>query len=110
LKNITPENPAYYEEFFGPVLCTLEVENENEAITVANDTIFGLGGAVFSKDIERATRIAEFELNAGSVAINSIVKSDPRLPFGGIGDSGYGREIGVHGIREFMNVKTVCVE
>ena len=102
--------PAYDEELFGPVAAIIRVENELEAINVANDTIFGLGAAVFSKDIKRAESIAAQSLLAGSCFVNSLVRSDPRLPFGGIKQSGYGRELSVYGIREFVNIKTVYVK
>ena len=100
---------AYSEELFGPVASIIPVRNEKAAIKVANDTVFGLGAAVFTRDVTRGERIATDELVAGSCFVNSLVKSDPRLPFGGVRESGYGRELSVHGIREFMNVKTVYV-
>lgn len=84
--------------------------DETEAIAVANDTNYGLGAAVFSKNIRRAEKIAAKKLNAGCCFVNTLVKSDPRLPFGGIKDSGYGRELSLFGIREFVNIKTVWVE
>ena len=87
----------------------LEVRDRTRAIRVANDTSFGLGAAVFTADVEEGERIAREELNAGCCFVNTFVRSDPRLPFGGILDSGYGRELGQHGIREFMNAKNrVC--
>ena len=84
---------AYHEELFGPVAALIRVKDEAEAIRVANDTTFGLGAAVFTADIQRGQRIAEFELEAGACFVNDFVRSDPRLPFGGINDSGYGREL-----------------
>ena len=101
--------PAYGEELFGPVAAILTVEDRTRAIEVANDTSFGLGAAVFTADIDEGERIARDELNAGCCFVNSFVRSDPRLPFGGIMDSGYGRELGRDGIRCFVNVKTVYV-
>jgi len=101
--------PAYAEELFGPVAAIIPVEDEGEAIRVANDTVFGLGAAVFTRDLERGEEIATKHLDAGSCFVNTFVKSDPRLPFGGIKASGYGRELGQFGIREFVNVKTVYV-
>jgi succinate-semialdehyde dehydrogenase/glutarate-semialdehyde dehydrogenase len=101
--------PAYNEEIFGPVASIITVSGRARAIEVANDTCFGLGAAVFTADVEEGERIARDELNAGCCFVNSFVRSDPRLPFGGILDSGYGRELGRHGIHEFVNVKTVYV-
>ncbi|MGD9592354.1 MAG: NAD-dependent succinate-semialdehyde dehydrogenase [Candidatus Berkiella sp.] len=109
LTNITPNMPAYDEELFGPVASMIKVKNENEAIKVANNNPFGLGGAIFSKDIQKAEKLAREELQSGSCFVNDYVKSDPRLPFGGINSSGYGRELSHHGILEFTNIKTVCV-
>ncbi|HEY5132670.1 MAG TPA: NAD-dependent succinate-semialdehyde dehydrogenase [Candidatus Krumholzibacteriaceae bacterium] len=100
---------AYDEELFGPVAAVITVKDEEEAIRVANDTSFGLGAAVFTLDLERGERIAATRIEAGSCFVNSFVKSDPRLPFGGIKESGYGRELSHFGIREFVNVKTVYV-
>ncbi|MCO4291596.1 NAD-dependent succinate-semialdehyde dehydrogenase [Solitalea sp. MAHUQ-68] len=109
LTEITAENPAFYEEFFGPVAQIYVVNDEDEAIKIANSTSFGLGGAVFSQDSKRAEHIANNELEAGSCFVNAFVKSDPRLPFGGIKESGYGRELGLFGIHEFVNIKTVYI-
>ncbi|OGU78014.1 MAG: succinate-semialdehyde dehydrogenase [Ignavibacteria bacterium RIFOXYA2_FULL_35_9] len=108
LSNICPGMPAYDDEIFGPVASLIKVKNEKEAIKVANATSFGLGAAVFTKDNERGEKIAEKELVAGSCFVNDSVRSDPRLPFGGVKESGYGRELSVLGIREFVNIKTVC--
>lgn len=110
LTDVKKGMPAYDEELFGPVAAIISVGSEEEAIQVANDTIFGLGSAVFTEDVEKGKRIAETELEAGSAFVNSFVKSDPRLPFGGIKESGYGRELSSFGIREFMNIKTVWVK
>lgn len=101
--------PAYHEEIFGPVATVIKVKDEKEAIRIANDTEFGLGACVFTKDLERGRQIAEDELDAGCCFVNQFVKSDPRLPFGGIKSSGYGRELSYLGIREFVNIKTVYV-
>jgi succinate-semialdehyde dehydrogenase/glutarate-semialdehyde dehydrogenase len=101
--------PAYDEELFGPVAAIIEAKDEADAIRIANDSIFGLGGAVFSRDSKRAEQIAEEELQAGSVFVNDFVRSDARLPFGGIKQSGYGRELGYYGLREFTNIKTIFV-
>lgn len=110
LTDVVPGMPAYSDELFGPVASIIGVEDEAEAIRVANDTAFGLGGAVFTADRERGERIALRELDAGACFVNGLVRSDPRLPFGGVKDSGYGRELSPFGIREFVNVKTVWIE
>lgn len=109
LVNVTPDTPAYHEELFGPVASVIRAADEAEAVRVANDSVFGLGAAVFTRDLERGRRIAEQELEAGCCFVNAFVKSDPRLPFGGIKQSGYGRELADLGIREFVNQKTVYV-
>ncbi|MHA2403763.1 MAG: NAD-dependent succinate-semialdehyde dehydrogenase, partial [Candidatus Kariarchaeaceae archaeon] len=109
LTDVKKGMPAYNEELFGPVAAIITVKDESEAIRVANDTPFGLGAAIFTVDIERAERIATQEIEAGSCFINAYVRSDPRLPFGGIKESGYGRELSYYGIREFTNVKTIYV-
>ena len=101
--------PAYEEELFGPVASIIKAQDEEEAIAVANDTSFGLGAAVFSEDVERAEKIAAEKLQAGCCFVNEFVKSDPRLPFGGIKQSGYGRELSHYGIKEFVNIKTVYI-
>ena len=107
LTGIRKGMPAYEEETFGPVASMIKAATIEEAIYIANDTAFGLGAAVFSRDIEKAEHLAKKELQAGSCFVNSLVKSDPRLPFGGIKGSGYGRELGMVGIHEFVNIKTV---
>jgi len=108
LTDVSPGMPAYDDEIFGPVASLMKVKNEAEAIKVANATSFGLGAAVFTKDNDRGERIAEKELIAGACFVNDSVRSDPRLPFGGVKESGYGRELSLFGIREFVNIKTVC--
>jgi succinate-semialdehyde dehydrogenase / glutarate-semialdehyde dehydrogenase len=107
LTDVAKGMPAYVEELFGPVAAIIPVRNERAAIRVANDSVFGLGAAVFTHDLKRGERIARSEVEAGSCFVNSFVRSDPRLPFGGIKESGYGRELGRAGIREFINLKTV---
>ena len=109
LTDVQKGMPAYDEETFGPVAAVIGVKDENEAIRVANDTVFGLGAAVFTRDIARGERIAATALDAGNCFVNAFVKSDPRLPFGGIKESGYGRELSHYGIKEFVNIKTVCI-
>jgi len=109
LTGVGPGMPAYDEELFGPVAAVIPARDEADAIRIANDTDFGLGAAVFTRDVERGERIARDQLQAGACFVNAFVKSDPRLPFGGIKMSGYGRELSEFGIREFVNVKTVYV-
>jgi succinate-semialdehyde dehydrogenase/glutarate-semialdehyde dehydrogenase len=109
LTDVKPGTPAYAEEIFGPVAAVIKVESEEEAIAVANDTAFGLGAAIYTSDLARGERIASQFIEAGAVFVNSIVASDPRLPFGGIKASGYGRELSEMGIKEFVNAKTVVV-
>lgn len=109
LGDVKPGMPAYDEETFGPVAAIISARNEADAVRIANDTVFGLGSAVFTRDVERGERVAR-SLAAGSAFVNSAVASDPRLPFGGIKQSGYGRELGSFGIKEFVNIKTVYVQ
>jgi len=101
--------PADDEETFGPVAAVYEVDDEAEAIAKANDTRFGLGASLWTEDRERGQRLAR-RVEAGCVYINEMTKSDPRVPFGGVGDAGYGRELSEVGIKEFVNRKTVWVE
>jgi succinate-semialdehyde dehydrogenase/glutarate-semialdehyde dehydrogenase len=108
LTGVGPGMPAYDEELFGPVAAIIEARDEADAIRIANHSPFGLGAAVFTADAERGERLAR-RLDAGCVFVNAQVASDPRLPFGGIKRSGYGRELGAHGIREFVNAKTIVV-
>ena len=109
LSGVKKGMPAYGEELFGPVAAIIPVKDEREAVHVANDSRFGLGAAVFTSDIAKGERIAANEIESGSCFINTSVKSDPRLPFGGIKESGYGRELSHYGINEFVNIKTVVV-
>lgn len=108
LTEVSEGMPAYEEELFGPVASVIKVKDAREAIKVANDSDFGLGAAIFSEDLQRAEEIAAYELKAGCCFVNDYAKSDPRLPFGGIKKSGYGRELSHFGIKEFVNTKTVC--
>ncbi len=108
LDGVAPGMPAYEEELFGPVAAILRVRDEDEAVRVANDTTFGLGGSVWTQDAARGERVAR-RLRCGAAFVNAIVRSDVRLPFGGIKRSGYGRELAGHGIHEFTNIKSVYV-
>jgi succinate-semialdehyde dehydrogenase/glutarate-semialdehyde dehydrogenase len=109
LTDVGPGMAAYNEELFGPVAAILPVKDTAEAVTVANDTRFGLGASVYTRDTRLGELIAAELLDAGNCFVNGVVKSDPRLPFGGVKESGYGRELSPLGIREFTNVKTVWV-
>jgi succinate-semialdehyde dehydrogenase/glutarate-semialdehyde dehydrogenase len=108
LDQVAPGQPAYAQELFGPVAVVIRAQDEADAIRIANDTPYGLGSSLWSQDVERAEILAR-QLQAGCTFINGIVKSDPRLPFGGIKASGFGRELFYHGLREFTNAKTVWV-
>jgi succinate-semialdehyde dehydrogenase/glutarate-semialdehyde dehydrogenase len=110
LTGVRPHMPAYDEELFGPVASVIAADDAADAIRIANDTRFGLGASVYTGDSALGERIASDLLEAGSCFVNGIVKSDPRLPFGGIKESGYGRELSPLGILEFTNVKTVWVK
>ena len=108
LDNVGPGMPAYDQELFGPVAAIIRVKDEVEAVRVANDTSFGLGGSVWTRDVLRGENVA-VQLQCGAAFVNSVVKSDARLPFGGTKRSGFGRELAGPGIHEFMNIKTVYV-
>ncbi|GAB4300442.1 MAG: NAD-dependent succinate-semialdehyde dehydrogenase [Ignavibacteriaceae bacterium] len=110
LSEVKKGMPAYEEELFGPVAALIKAKDEEEAIEIANDSVFGLGAAVFTSDIRHGEFIAKEKLQAGCCFVNDFVKSDPRLPFGGIKESGFGRELSFFGIREFVNIKTVYVK
>jgi succinate-semialdehyde dehydrogenase/glutarate-semialdehyde dehydrogenase len=110
LTDVAKGMPAYDDELFGPVAAIIPVRDEEEAIRVANDSVFGLGAAVFTGDAARGEEIAARQLEAGCCFVNAFVRSDPRLPFGGVKESGYGRELGQYGIKEFVNIKTVYVK
>jgi succinate-semialdehyde dehydrogenase / glutarate-semialdehyde dehydrogenase len=101
--------PSFDEETFGPMAVTTVAANETEAIRLANDSSYGLSGSIWTKDLEKGVSLAK-QMETGAVFINALVKSDPRLPFGGIKNSGYGRELGRHGILEFVNAKTIAAE
>lgn len=108
LDRVAPGMPAYDEELFGPVAAVIRVGDEAEALAVANGSRFGLAGSVWTRDAARGERLAR-RIQAGACFVNGMVKSDPRLPFGGVKDSGYGRELSHHGLREFMNAKTLWI-
>jgi succinate-semialdehyde dehydrogenase/glutarate-semialdehyde dehydrogenase len=109
LADVGPGMAAYSEELFGPVAVIVPARDEADAVRIANDTSFGLGASVYTRDADRGERIAAERFEAGNCFVNGIVKSDPRLPFGGVKDSGYGRELSPIGILEFTNAKTVWV-
>ncbi len=109
ITDVRPGLPVYEEEVFGPVLVIIPVDDNQEAIAVANDTKFGLGASLWTADMALAEKFVR-KIEAGNIFVNGMVKSDPRLPFGGIKQSGYGRELGAYGIREFVNIKTVWIK
>ena len=109
LANVTPGMRAYDEEFFGPVAIVITAKDETDALRIANDSRFGLGGSVWTADSARGEAFAR-KIQSGSVFVNGFVKSDPRLPFGGIKASGYGRELSHHGMHEFVNAKTIWIK
>jgi len=109
LSDVHKGMPAYDEEMFGPVAAVISASNEDEAIRLANDSEFGLGGGVFTRELKRGEALASDAIEAGLVFVNAPVESNPLLPFGGIKDSGYGRELSSFGIHEFVNIKTVVI-
>lgn len=108
LANVKPDSTAFREETFGPAAALIRVNSVDEAIDLANRTEYGLGAALWTRDIVRAKKIAP-RIKSGSLFVNGMVASDPRMPFGGVKRSGYGRELGVHGMREFTNIRTVWI-
>ncbi len=108
LTNIDANNPAYYQEFFAPVALVFRVKGEKEAVKLANDSPYGLGGSLITKDIERGKRIAR-QIDTGMVFINKATWTAPELPFGGVKNSGYGRELSDLGIGEFVNKKLIRI-
>jgi len=108
LTNINRDMSVYKEEVFGPVAILLTFKDEKEAVEIANDSNYGLGAAVWSNDLKRAQKIS-LALEAGAIAINNMLKSDPRMPFGGIKRSGFGRELSKEGIHEFVNAKSISI-
>jgi succinate-semialdehyde dehydrogenase/glutarate-semialdehyde dehydrogenase len=109
LTNISEDSPAYRDEIFGPIALLFRAKDLDHAIHIANDSPFGLGASAWTNDPRERNRLVR-ELEAGMVFINAMVASDPRLPFGGIKQSGFGRELSVFGIREFVNIKTVWIQ
>ncbi|MEW5924214.1 MAG: NAD-dependent succinate-semialdehyde dehydrogenase [Candidatus Zixiibacteriota bacterium] len=108
LTNVRKGMPAYEQETFGPVSAIIPVKDAEEGIAVANDSVFGLGGSLWSKDLKKAEALAR-RIETGAIFINGMTKSDPRLPFGGIKRSGYGRELSHYGIKEFVNIKSIWI-
>ncbi len=109
LSEVAPGMPAYQEELFGPAAALIGARDTEDALRIANDTAYGLGAAIFTQDVERGETLARDRIHAGACFVNTFTKSDPRLPFGGIRASGFGRELGAHGMHEFVNVKTIFV-
>ncbi len=109
IDHVKPGMRAYEEELFGPVAIVIRARDEDDAIRIANDNRYGLGASVWTRDVKKGERLAR-RIQSGASFVNGLVKSDPRLPFGGVKDSGYGRELSAHGIREFVNIKTVWIK
>jgi succinate-semialdehyde dehydrogenase/glutarate-semialdehyde dehydrogenase len=109
LDGVEPGMRAYSEELFGPVAIVIRARDEADALRIANESEFGLGGSVWTSDMARGERVAR-QVQSGCTFVNGFVKSDPRLPFGGIKRSGYGRELSSHGIHEFVNAKTIWIK
>lgn len=109
LGNVTPGQPAYDDELFGPVASLIKAKDNEDAMRIANDSRFGLGGGIFSKDVDKAIELAEKHFDTGMVFINSFGLANPMMPFGGVKDSGYGREHGGFGMKEFVNVKAITI-
>ena len=109
LADVKPGMVAFDEEIFGPVFSLIMAKDEDHAIDLANNTPFGLGAAIFTENIKKGQDIAKHKIEAGVCFVNDFVKSDPKLPFGGVKESGYGRELGIHGMMEFVNIKTIAI-
>jgi succinate-semialdehyde dehydrogenase/glutarate-semialdehyde dehydrogenase len=108
LEGVNAGMPAFAEETFGPVAAVIRARDADDAVALANRSVFGLGASLWTRDIDAAKRYAR-DIESGAVFVNGMVASDPRLPFGGVKRSGYGRELGEYGIREFVNIKTVWI-
>ncbi|UII23998.1 NAD-dependent succinate-semialdehyde dehydrogenase [Fulvivirga ligni] len=109
LDNVTPGQPAYDDELFGPVASLIKADNDEDAMRIANDSRFGLGGGIFSKDVKKAVELAKHHFDTGMVFINGFGLAQPNMPFGGVKDSGYGREHGGFGMKEFVNAKAINI-
>ncbi len=109
LDHVRPGMRAYDEELFGPVAIVIRAKDEADALRIANDHRYGLGASIWTRDAKKGEQLAR-HIQSGASFVNGMVKSDPRLPFGGIKASGFGRELSVHGIREFVNVKTIWIK
>jgi succinate-semialdehyde dehydrogenase/glutarate-semialdehyde dehydrogenase len=110
LSQVAPGMPAFDEEIFGPVAALCWAKSEEDALELASRTAYGLGASLFTQDRERGEKLAAQRLHAGCVCVNALVKSDPRLPFGGVMDSGFGRELGDAGLVEFVNIKSIWID
>src|SRR5207302_446482 len=108
LTGVKTDMPAFREETFGPAAAVLRVKDDAEAVTLANDSLYGLGAAIWTRDLEKGQALAR-QVDSGQVFINGMVASDPRLPFGGVKRSGYGRELSAYGIHELVNIKTIWI-
>ncbi|GAK89182.1 succinate-semialdehyde dehydrogenase [Nonlabens ulvanivorans] len=109
LGNVTPGQPAYDDELFGPVASLIKAKDQDDAMRIANDSRFGLGGGIFSKDEDKAVELAQNHFDTGMVFINTFGLAQVDMPFGGVKDSGFGREHGGFGIKEFVNVKGISI-
>lgn len=108
VSDVSPHMPLFHQETFGPAMAIVKAKNDADAVELANNSIYGLGGSLWTKDLDKGTRLAR-QIQSGAVFVNGMTKSDPRLPFGGIKKSGYGRELSHYGIKEFVNIKTIWV-
>ena len=110
LTNVKENMVAFKEELFGPVIALIKAKDEKEAISLANNSNYGLGASIFTSDLIRGEQIATELIDSGSVTVNNLVASDPRVPFGGIKSSGFGRELSEEGIKEFINIKSISID